>query len=250
MNFAQDQTVIVTGAGSGIGREIALLCNELGANVIAVGRTSEKLAEAGKQCANPAFWHSEKVDLLENIFDLSSWLGGLRDKYGKFYALAHAAGESCLDSLQSFTPENALHQYKINALLPFCIARAFSDRRICEKHGNMLFIASLAAVSPEKGRLSYGAAKAALVAGVRMMARELAGRLRVNCISPGIIKTPMTETEDALLGGSYLSCQENSYPLGLGLPKDVAPLAVFLLSSDARWITGQNYILDGGAPHG
>ena len=250
MPFTERQNVIVTGAGSGIGREIALLCNIRGANVIAVGRRQAKLDAAGAQADSPDCWHSEALDILENIDSLTTWLAGLRAKYGKFYALVHAAGESCLDSLQSFSPENALRQYKANALVPFALARAFSDRRISEKNGSMLFIASLAGTSPVKGRLSYGAAKAALVAGVKVIAQDLAGRLRANCISPGLVRTPMTEAEDRLIGGGYLAGQEESYPLGLGSTTDIAPLAAFLISPEARWITGQNYILDGGNPNG
>lgn len=244
--FHAEQRIIVTGAGSGIGRATALLCNQRGATVIAVGRDMAKLEQARSEAAFPSAWHCESIDLVKQIEELPGWMSNLRQQYGKFRAIIHTAGESLMDSLQSSQLEQIRHQLEINTLVPFMLAKAFADRRNSEKGGAMVFFSSVVAIRPTPGRLSYGAAKAALAAGMAAFSRELAGRLRVNCISPALVDTPMTQADDAALGGTYLSEQAKRYPLGLGRPEDVASLAVFLVSEEARWITGQNYILDGG----
>ena len=70
--------------------------------------------------------------------------------------------------------------------------------------------------------------------------------LRVHCLAPGLVRTPMLDTSVQNLGESYLSAQEAAYPLGLGRPEDVAFMAAFLLSDKAAWISGQNFVLAGG----
>jgi len=244
--FSAGQRILVTGAGSGIGKAAALLCNQRGATVIAVGRTHAKLEQARSAAAFPSAWYCESIDLTEQVEELPEWLGRLRQQHGKFRGLIHAAGESLMDSLQNCCLEQMRRQYESNTLVPFILAKAFADRRNCEKGGAMVFFSSVAAIRPTRGRLSYGAAKAALAAGMASLSRELAGRLRVNCVAPALVDTPMTQAEDAALGGDYLAGQVRNYPLGLGRPEDAASLAVFLVSEEARWITGQNYIMDGG----
>ena len=93
----------------------------------------------------------------------------------------------------------------------------------------------------------YGAAKAALVTAARCLSKEIAPRgLRVNCISPGLVDTPMMRATVEQLGEEFLERERGAYPLGLGMPEDVAHLAAFLLSDKARWLTGQNILLSGG----
>ena len=100
--FSSDHAILVTGASSGIGRACALLCNSLGATVIASGRNGERLNGARAACAHPERWHNEPRDLRTDIADLPAWIGALRGRYGKFWGMIHAAGEGRLDSVSSF----------------------------------------------------------------------------------------------------------------------------------------------------
>ena len=127
------------------------------------------------------------------------------------------------------------------------LAKGFADRRNYQRGGAMLFLSSAAAVHPEKGHCLYGAGKAALAAAMQAVSQEVApAGLRVHCLAPGLVRTPMLDTSVQNLGESYLSAQEAAYPLGLGRPEDVAFMAAFLLSDKAAWISGQNFVLAGG----
>jgi NAD(P)-dependent dehydrogenase (short-subunit alcohol dehydrogenase family) len=146
-----------------------------------------------------------------------------------------------------YDPAQARALFDLCFHAPLLLARGLLDRRNCLPGASLVFIAAAAAVSPNKGQAVYGAAKAALVCAARCLSREVAPRgIRVNCISPGLVRTPMLEETLALLGEDFLETEEPLYPLGLGRPEDVAGLAAFLLSPSGRWVTGQNWILDGG----
>lgn len=245
--FSPEQHILITGASSGIGRACALLCNSLGASVIACGRNAERLRDAQAESACPARWHVEIGDLQANIADLPQWIAALRKKYGKLWGLIHAAGEGRLDSIASFELTEAMRHMELNFLVPMQLAKGFSDRRNFAPGGAMIFLSSASAVYPEKGHCLYGAAKAALAAAMRAVSQEMAPRgLRVHCLAPGWIRTPMLEAAIAHMGDGYAAREQERYPLGIGEPDDVAWMAAFLLSDKARWITGQNFVLGGG----
>lgn len=245
--FSPDQRILVTGASSGIGRACALLCNSLGATVIATGRNGDRLRDAREACACPSRWHNEPRDLHAGITDLPAWIASLRGRYGRFWGMIHAAGEGRLDSVSSFDLTEAARHMELNFLVPMQLAKGFSDRRTFSKGGAMLFFSSASAVHPEKGHCLYGAAKAALAVAMNAVSQEMAPKgLRVHCLAPGWIRTPMLEAATTALGGDYAAREEARYPLGLGEPEDAAWMAAFLLSDKARWITGQNFVLGGG----
>lgn len=247
MNFQKEQIILITGASSGIGKAIARECVDQGATVIACGRSMAKLEAARETVSAPERWLSITKDFYEHTADLPAWLKTLSVKYGKLWALAHAAGTAVFDNLQLYSLEQARSFFDLNFHTPVLLAKAFADRRVCTKGGAICFITSVAGIYPEKGHLLYGAAKAALASAAKSMSQELASRgLRVNCIAPGIVDTPMQKEAENLLGEAYRQEQLASYPLGFGEPEDIAKMASFLLSSQARWITGQNFVLSGG----
>jgi NAD(P)-dependent dehydrogenase (short-subunit alcohol dehydrogenase family) len=247
VTFAGEDRILVTGASSGIGAAIALRCNGLGATVIAGGRSREKLEAVKARAARPELFYLEPRDLAVSPDTLPQWVQTLRERYGKFGGLVCAAGKTLTAPFMLYDPAQARELFDLLCHTPLTLARAVLDRRNCLPACGIVFIAAAASIAPNKGQSVYGAAKAALVCAARCMAKELAPRgIRVNCISPGLVRTPMLEETVALLGEEFLREEESLYPLGLGTPEDVAGLAAFLLSSAARWITGQNWLADGG----
>ncbi len=245
--FTADKKILVTGASSGIGRAIALECIAQGATVLACARDAQRLEEARQASSAPDRWINIQRDFLENMEEIPVWVRGLAQSHGKLWGLAHAAGEGLMDSLQGYDLVAARRHFSLNFHAPCLLAQGFCDRRVGLKGGALLFIASAAAVYPEKGHLIYGAAKAALIAAAKSISDEVAPRgLRVHCLSPGIVDTPMEDKAEALMGSGYRSSQLQGYPFGFGKPEDVAHMAAFLLSEQAAWITGQNFVLAGG----
>lgn len=246
MTFSAEQVILVTGASSGIGASIARACVDRGATVLAVGRNSERLAEAGAATTAPGRWISLAKDLAEAPQSLPEWLTGLSRAHGKLWGLVHCAGTALMDTLRTFDLAQSRDIFDINFNVPLLLTKGMADKRVHSKGGSIVFLASVSGVFPEKGHLVYGATKAALIAAAKSLSQEVTPGLRVNCISPGIVDTPMQQAAEAFMGPHYREAQLSGYPLGFGQPEDVAEMAIFLLSPKARWITGQNFILSGG----
>lgn len=245
--FRREHVILVTGASSGIGRSIALECNAQGATVLANGRCAERLESARAAATYPERWHPVPYDLLENLPTLPDWVTKLRNAHGKLWGLVNCAGEGVMDSLQTYTLDVSRRHFDINFHVPVMLTKGFCDRRNSLKGGALLFLTSSSAVFPEKGHLVYGAAKAALATAAKVISQEMAPRgLRVHCLAPGIVDTPLQQEAEKFMGPYYREEQLARYPLGFGMPEDVAHMAAFLLSEKARWITGQNYVMGGG----
>jgi NAD(P)-dependent dehydrogenase (short-subunit alcohol dehydrogenase family) len=244
IRFSAEDRVLVTGASSGLGAASAVLLNRLGAGVIGVGRDAARLETVRNQCAHPHNFYPEAQDLTANLDALVPWMKSLRERYGKMRGLLHCAGILSVKPLSLQTPQSVKELFEINFFAACQIARAFLDRRNnAGEQSSVVFMASVAALQGEAGLCAYAASKGAVISLMRSLADEFAGQgIRVNAISPALIATPMTQSP---AGKSY-EMMMREYPLGPGRAEDIAYTAAFLLSSAARWITGQNIVVDGG----
>lgn len=243
MDFTKDDRIIVTGASSGIGRALALKLNEHGATVIAVGRSKERLFETKARAKFQEQFYIEQKNLIDDVDGLPNYIKSLKDKYGKFKGLACVAGVKSCCTIQMLNKNDIDEVFLINYTVPMLLTKGFADRRNNIGEGaNILFLASIAGVYPNKGDIIYSASKAALIAASIAISKETSIRkIRCNCISPAWVETPMFEKQKNNIGTSI-----EQYTLGIGKPDDVANLGVFLMSDKARWITATNSIMNGG----
>jgi NAD(P)-dependent dehydrogenase (short-subunit alcohol dehydrogenase family) len=242
----QDKCIVVTGASSGIGEAIAIEIARKGSKPILVGRNADKLRATASQLGIP-----EQYVLPLDLSDHAAILPGIRSvskKTGPIYGLCHAAGIADTVSLSSCSVDKMKQMMDINLYAGIEIARAVCRRDIMEQNGgSILFIASIYAMIGMTGEIGYSASKGGIMAAARAMAIELARRrIRVNVLSPGLVKTRMTEQAFAKLPEKHRKEIEDSHPLGTGMPDDVARAAAFLLDPQNRWITGTNLTIDGG----
>ncbi len=241
----ENKTIIVTGASSGIGRQCAIDCSKVGARVIMVARNEERLHETLSQMDGDNHL-VEIVDLsqLENIITLFS---SVLEKVGKVDGLIHSAGMEKTAPLKLLKPEDYDQVMRTNTLSAFEMCRFLSNKKYCNEGASLVFIASITAVVGRAGVTAYSASKGALVAATRSMALELASKkIRVNCISPGTILTPLMQNYLSTLTEEQYTKRISGFPLGLGEPSDISNACIYLLSDASHWMTGQNLIVDGG----
>lgn len=239
---------LVTGASSGIGLAI---CQELlkkGHHVIGVARSEKSGVEMLLEQYPQAFFFYAR-DLSKDIDGIPKWVKQLSSLHGCFSGVVCAAGISKVMPNRFNTHEQMLEVFNLNLFSSLGVARAMTQRKIVSNEGaSIVFIASVAANIGTSGLVNYGASKAGLIGAVKSLAKELAPMsIRVNCISPGLIKTELTTN---IYDSEYFDKLEALYPLGLGKVNYIADSALFLLSDKAKWITGTDMIVDGGVSLG
>lgn len=233
------KTILVTGASSGIGHQIALSCAAAGAQVIVSGRNEERLSAVLLYLRGSGH-RAIPADLTD---DASIEVLGV--SVGKIDGVVHSAGVSHLAPMRMISRAHVESQLNANVIGPMLLTKQLLVRNSLREQGSILFISSISAHIGVHGVAAYSASKAALEGMTRSLAMEVARKkLRVNCLAPGLVETPMFEAAQRTTGG--LDETLAKYPLGIGKPEDVANAAIFFLSQASRWITGTTLVLDGG----
>jgi NAD(P)-dependent dehydrogenase (short-subunit alcohol dehydrogenase family) len=244
--------VVVTGAGRGIGRTLALAFAAAGADVALVSRTEAELRSVATQVE--ALGRTAVV-IIADICDADG-AGALVERAraglgGLDVLVSNAGGWPAVDGssgpLGHATPAAFDATYRLNVRGPLFVALAAAAVLADQgRGGSILNIASINGIFPAPGQALYGSAKAALVSLTAALAYELgAARIRVNALAPGLIETPMTQ--HLLREEEARWARTSFYPLGrFGRPEDVAAAALYLCSDEAGWISGITLPVHGG----
>lgn len=243
----EGKTIIITGASSGIGRQIAVDCGRAGAKVVAIARNMERLSAT--LCELEGEGHRCYSYDLSDIDGIGNLVKNIVNDCGKIDGLVCAAGIEKTLPLKLLKPTDYDEVLKVNTISALEMARQVTGVRNFRQSetGGVIFISSITAAVARAGTAAYAASKGALVSAARVLAVELSRRkIRVNCISPGTILTPMMKNYLSTLTEEDYNKRVGGFPLGLGDTTDVSNACVFLLSNASRWITGQNLIIDGG----
>lgn len=235
---------LITGAGSGIGQRIAIQLSSH-QKLILCDRNEEGLKSTLSQCVNTSFHFAWNFDL-DDILSIRGVLGKiLSDNQIKVVSFVHCAGIMKVMRMKDVDYKNSLQIFNVNFFSASEIISTLLKKNINQGNlKNILFISAILGKFGARGHNLYSATKAALDGLMKSLSVELAPNIRVNSILPGGVKTPMAE--HALQDPVIMEKFKTDYPLGIGETSDIAYLVEFLLSEKARWITGQQIIIDGG----
>lgn len=239
-DFSKERYVI-TGASSGMGRNVALALAAAGADILAVGRNGDRLHSLQQQ--NPEHITVASVDVCDTE-EMEKAIAGFVEDHGKIHGAVHAAGIMALTPLRSQDEAQAKKIMDVSFWAGMSLLRLVTKAKYGERGTATVIFSSVCAESAEKGMFAYAATKAAINSGVRSAAKEIASKgHRVNSILPGWVISPMTEAASELTEVKKIF---DKHPLGAGNPEDVIGMVLLLLSEQARWITGSNIVVDGG----
>lgn len=234
------RVAVITGAASGIGKAAAERLAEEGATVVIVDINAAEAEEAASRLRKAGFTADAAEADVRDSASINRIVRTVTEKHGNISILVNNAGGSArvIGKKTLFhVSEEATWEWVLNVNLKGVLicTRAVLDGMIGQRYGKIINIASIAGVAGISGMADYSAAKGGVIAFTKALAMELGTyNINVNCISPGAIETRKFD----MSAGTYLGRG--------GKPEEVAGLISFLASDESGFITGQNYVIDGG----
>ena len=226
---------VVTGASSGIGYQTTVELLESGAKVLAIARHMSNCQSLKERFAEQIY--IADVDVNDQGL-LCKAIEGFVEWAGKIDGSVHCAGLAKMLPLNVWNLNSAQEMMRVNLWSGMALLKLLARKKYSNQGASYVYISSVSAHKGQKGMSIYSATKAALEASVRCLAQELASKMyRVNSVCLGWVETNMTKDVDNIPPQTLL---------GTGQPEDAAGIILFLLSSRAKWITGSNFVVDGG----
>lgn len=234
-----DKVALVTGAGRGIGRGIALRFAAEGACVACCGRTAKTVEQVAQQAGGRAY----VVDVAD-ARQVNDTVERVLSDFGRIDILVNNAGITRDNLLLRMSEAEWDEVLNTNLRGAFLMTKAVSRAMLKQRSGRIINVSSIIGLTGNAGQSNYAASKAGLIGFTKSVARELASRgITVNAVAPGFIETDMT----AVLGAEVAEKLRQRIALGrLGTVEDVANAVLFLASDWAAYITGQVLTVDGG----
>ena len=236
-----NKCALITGASGGIGSSIARALYDQGAKLGISGTRIEVLEELAKELGNNAFVIPANLATEDGpaqlIKDADSILDGVD-------ILVNNAGLTRDQLAMRMSDEDWQTVMDVNVMSAFKLSKACLRSMMKKRWGRIIGISSIVGITGNPGQTNYSASKAAMIGMSKSLAQEVASRgITVNCIAPGFIETPMTDS----LSDEQKNHLLNRIPAGrLGLPKDVASACVYLAAEEASYVNGQTLHVNGG----
>lgn len=236
------KTILITGASSGIGRQVAISLSELGAKTILIARREEQLKETLGMLSGEG--HICKPFDLAELDKIEALVSEIVAETGKLDGMAFCAGIAPTSPAKITTPKIMMETMQINFFSFFEMTRLFIKKKNSVDGAKIAVISSQASIKPGRGQSAYCASKGAIDSVIKCIAKEVLPRkICINSVQPCAVDTPMTnkfreETDSFIM---------QNQPLGIINPSEVANMMVYLLSSMADRITGTAINIDGGS---
>jgi len=241
MGLIEGRTAVVTGGGSGIGRATCRRLAEEGARVAVVDVDGDSAAAVAQEIGGVAFGVDVgDADALRRCVDAAA------EEFGGISILYNNAGTAAFNRLHELEPAEWERVLRVNLTGVWAGIRAAVPHMLRVGGGSIVSTASISGVRPAAGEGPYAASKAGVAALTASAALEYAPSIRVNAVSPGMIRTAMTAPWFEFMPDQVDRFERDTPVARIGEPEDVADVVVFLCSDLARFVTGQNIVVDGG----
>jgi len=235
------ENYVVTGASSGMGKQVTLELASAGAKVLAIARRESALKSL--QVLYPENIVIAAIDVCD-FEKMAVYIAEFVAQNGKLNGAVHAAGISRLTPLRSFDEQEAHQIMDISFWAGVKLLQYCTKVKYCNRGASFVIFSSVSAIRPDKGFFAYSATKAAIKTAIHSFAKELFNKkIRVNSVSPGWVNTELTAEQAEL---HNLEEVKKNHLLGIGNPENISGVILFLLSNRSNWITGTDIIVDGG----
>ncbi len=232
--------ILITGASSGIGRQVAIACSANGARTIISGRSLSGLKETAQLM-------SSQPEIITCDLSVESEIEQLAKSIDNLDGMAHCAGVIQPFAIKFIKSKHILELLQINLFSGILLCSSFLRNKVLNHGASIVFISSVSAHHPYTGGALYSVSKAGLESFSKSFALENADKMmRSNVVSPALVQTKIFDDTKEAFDEAELKRLVNQYPLGIGEPEDVANMILFLLSNQSKWITGTTIQMDGG----
>jgi NAD(P)-dependent dehydrogenase (short-subunit alcohol dehydrogenase family) len=235
-----EKTILITGASSGIGKQLAEDIAASGAKVIITGRNVEKLQSV--------FQSLKGEGHLMTVADLTSdeEIERLVSELPVLNGIVFSAGITGHIPARFIRRQDISKYYRTNYDSVVLLTASLLAKKKIAAEASLVFLSSVATRLPYAGGALYAGTKAALEVFSRTLAVELAPKkIRANCLAPSFVQTDMVSQTESTISKEKMASLEQMHPLGIGMPSDISGAALFLLGNDSRWITGTTITLGG-----
>lgn len=242
----EGKAILVTGASSGIGARCSIDCATMGARVVLIARNEQRLQETLSQMEGER--HIVLPLDLTNVELMVTKVKETVKQVGPIAGVINCAGVSSVTPLKLIKEEDMTSMIQANVYSALFLTKEVCRMGNYDKKGtSIIFLSSIMGLVGENAKTMYSLTKGALQSAARSIAIELAPKkIRVNCIAPGAIVTPINEKLPHMADPVKRAVLEAKHPLGLGQTTDISNACIYLLSDAARWVTGQVIAVDGG----
>lgn len=239
------KTILVTGASSGIGRATAVECSKMGARVILTARSQERLEETLSLMDNREEHHIIVRDL-GNEDAAKCLINALQ--VDNLDGVVHCAGISRRTMLPYLKSSDLEQILQTNLITPILLNKYLLKRKLLRSGSSIVLISSTAAYRPSPGLIAYAASKGGILSSMKSLSCDLFQKeIRVNAICPAMIETAMVREKSIFLTDELTEADKKKYFLNrYGKPEEVAYVVIYLLSDASQWITGNEYMVNGG----